>query len=188
MIVNNFRVLWYAHYIKLIFFAFSCYQHNLNLGFSDNFKYMVWHYYFSFFTNLKVFFLFYSRVLRCLDQDWKFLDCSGWGKLKREQLDLCFCLYVKTHYALCRRSTSGVLTLLPWLQFLRKMAQPYDKTGGSGKKTLLSQEDLEKMGNGNHGELLFWGTIRSQQFMAGYFLDHCLPVFISAKSWPLGRL
>lgn len=47
------------------------------------------------------------------------------------------------------------LTLLPWLQFLRKMAQPYDKTGGSGKKTLLSQEDLEKMGNGNNGELLF---------------------------------
>lgn len=33
--------------------------------------------------------------------------------------------------------------------FLRKMAQPYDKTGGGGKKTLLSQEDLEKMGSGN---------------------------------------
>ncbi|KAL1832851.1 hypothetical protein DCAR_0102871 [Daucus carota subsp. sativus] len=33
--------------------------------------------------------------------------------------------------------------------FLRKMAQPYDKTGGGGKKTLLSQEDLEKMGIGN---------------------------------------
>ncbi|KAK4273124.1 hypothetical protein QN277_021585 [Acacia crassicarpa] len=30
-------------------------------------------------------------------------------------------------------------------EFLRKMAQPYDKTGGSGNKTLLSQEDLEKM-------------------------------------------
>ncbi|KAF8401662.1 hypothetical protein HHK36_012608 [Tetracentron sinense] len=28
-------------------------------------------------------------------------------------------------------------------EFLRKMAQPYDKAGGSGKKTLLSQEDLE---------------------------------------------
>ncbi|KAF5785083.1 putative DNA helicase chromatin remodeling SNF2 family [Helianthus annuus] len=34
-------------------------------------------------------------------------------------------------------------------EFLRKMAQPYDKTGG-GKKTLLSQEDLEKM-NGVEG-------------------------------------
>ena len=32
-----------------------------------------------------------------------------------------------------------------YLQFLRKMAQPYDKTGGGGKKTLLSQDDLEKM-------------------------------------------
>ncbi|KAK7270944.1 hypothetical protein RJT34_26480 [Clitoria ternatea] len=30
-------------------------------------------------------------------------------------------------------------------EFLRKMAQPYDKTGGTGRKTLLSQEDLEKM-------------------------------------------
>ncbi|XP_076912985.1 general transcription and DNA repair factor IIH helicase subunit XPD-like [Bidens hawaiensis] len=35
-------------------------------------------------------------------------------------------------------------------EFLRKMAQPYDKTGGGGKKTLLSQEDLEKM-NGAEG-------------------------------------
>ena len=33
------------------------------------------------------------------------------------------------------------------MQFLRKMAQPYDKSGGSGRKTLLSEEDLEKMGN-----------------------------------------
>ncbi|KAK2990498.1 hypothetical protein RJ640_019778 [Escallonia rubra] len=40
-------------------------------------------------------------------------------------------------------------------EFLRKMAQPYDKTGGSGKKTLLSQEDLEKVGNGSLGEMLF---------------------------------
>lgn len=31
-------------------------------------------------------------------------------------------------------------------EFLRRMAQPYDKTGGGSKKTLLSQEDLEKMG------------------------------------------
>ncbi|KAH7654260.1 DNA helicase protein [Dioscorea alata] len=30
-------------------------------------------------------------------------------------------------------------------EFLRRMAQPYDKTGGTGKKTLLSQEDLENM-------------------------------------------
>lgn len=40
-------------------------------------------------------------------------------------------------------------------EFLRKMAQPYDKSGGSGKKTLLSQEDLEKMGNDDLGEMLF---------------------------------
>ncbi|CAN1729199.1 General transcription and DNA repair factor IIH helicase subunit XPD [Linum perenne] len=32
-------------------------------------------------------------------------------------------------------------------EFLRKMAQPYDKTGGaSGRKTLLSQEDIERLG------------------------------------------
>ncbi|CAO2829815.1 unnamed protein product [Amaranthus hypochondriacus] len=30
-------------------------------------------------------------------------------------------------------------------EFLRKMAQPYDKTGAGGKRTLLSQEDIEKM-------------------------------------------
>uniref|UniRef100_A0A2N9GVM4 ATP-dependent helicase C-terminal domain-containing protein n=1 Tax=Fagus sylvatica TaxID=28930 RepID=A0A2N9GVM4_FAGSY len=35
----------------------------------------------------------------------------------------------------------------------RKMAQPYDKAGSSGKKTLLSQEDVEKMSNGN--EMLY---------------------------------
>ncbi|CAL5370305.1 unnamed protein product [Camellia sinensis] len=40
-------------------------------------------------------------------------------------------------------------------EFLQKMAQPYDKSGGSGKKPLLSQEDLEKMGNGGLGEMLF---------------------------------
>ncbi|KAL0654635.1 hypothetical protein Bca4012_097326 [Brassica carinata] len=31
------------------------------------------------------------------------------------------------------------------LQFLRKMSQPYDKAGTLGTKTLLTQEDLEKM-------------------------------------------
>lgn len=40
------------------------------------------------------------------------------------------------------------------MQFLRRMAQPYDKTGALGKKTLLSQEDLEKMVNGV-GDMLF---------------------------------
>ncbi|CAN0892894.1 General transcription and DNA repair factor IIH helicase subunit XPD, partial [Linum grandiflorum] len=30
-------------------------------------------------------------------------------------------------------------------EFLRKMAQPYDKTGASGRKTLLSQEDIERL-------------------------------------------
>ncbi|RVW54822.1 DNA repair helicase XPD [Vitis vinifera] len=42
-----------------------------------------------------------------------------------------------------------------WLQFLRKMAQPYDKAGVSGRKTLLSEEDLEKMGDGTTNEMLF---------------------------------
>lgn len=36
------------------------------------------------------------------------------------------------------------------------MAQPYDKTGSTGKKTLLSQEDLEKM---NMEGMMFWGII-----------------------------
>uniref|UniRef100_A0A803L7Y4 DNA 5'-3' helicase n=1 Tax=Chenopodium quinoa TaxID=63459 RepID=A0A803L7Y4_CHEQI len=35
------------------------------------------------------------------------------------------------------------------LYFLPKMAQPYDKTGASGRKTLLSQEDIEQMSNGS---------------------------------------
>ncbi|KAE9621066.1 putative DNA helicase [Lupinus albus] len=38
-------------------------------------------------------------------------------------------------------------------EFLRKMAQPYDKTGGSGRKTLLSQEDLEKMVEGGMNDM-----------------------------------
>ncbi|KAL5792951.1 hypothetical protein ACOSP7_001545 [Xanthoceras sorbifolium] len=41
-------------------------------------------------------------------------------------------------------------------EFLRKMAQPYDKLGSSGRKTLLSQEDLEKMSNdGSINEMLY---------------------------------
>ncbi|WRX10965.1 ATP-dependent helicase [Theobroma cacao] len=40
-------------------------------------------------------------------------------------------------------------------EFLRKMAQPYDKTGGGDRKTLLSQEDLEKMGDGSVHEMLY---------------------------------
>lgn len=38
------------------------------------------------------------------------------------------------------------------------MAQPYDKTGGGGKKTLLSQEDLEKMVEGSMNDMLYWGV------------------------------
>lgn len=34
------------------------------------------------------------------------------------------------------------------------MAQPYDKAGAGGRKTLLSQEDLEKIGEGHMD--LFW--------------------------------
>lgn len=46
--------------------------------------------------------------------------------------------------------------LICWMQFLRKMAQPYDKTGGgTGRKTLLSQEDLEKMVEGSMVDMLF---------------------------------
>lgn len=40
-------------------------------------------------------------------------------------------------------------------EFLRKMAQPYDKAGSSGRKTLLSQEDLEKMSEANMNEMLY---------------------------------
>ncbi|XP_075089982.1 general transcription and DNA repair factor IIH helicase subunit XPD-like [Nicotiana tabacum] len=39
-------------------------------------------------------------------------------------------------------------------EFLRKMAQPYDKNGALGKKTLLSQKDLENMITGPDGEML----------------------------------
>lgn len=42
------------------------------------------------------------------------------------------------------------------VQFLRKMAQPYDKTGASGKRTLLSQEDVEKMSSAGADEAMFW--------------------------------
>ncbi|KAF5180044.1 Dna repair helicase xpd [Thalictrum thalictroides] len=40
-------------------------------------------------------------------------------------------------------------------EFLRKMAQPYDKAGNSGKKTLLSQEDLENMVGSNILDMQF---------------------------------
>ncbi|KAI3423222.1 General transcription and DNA repair factor IIH helicase subunit XPD [Psidium guajava] len=40
-------------------------------------------------------------------------------------------------------------------EFLRKMAQPYDKAGSGGKKTLLSQEDIEKMVDGGLNEMLY---------------------------------
>ncbi|CAJ1953104.1 unnamed protein product [Sphenostylis stenocarpa] len=40
-------------------------------------------------------------------------------------------------------------------EFLRKMAQPYDKTGGTGKKTLLSQEDLQKMVISGMDDMMF---------------------------------
>ncbi|KAK4363604.1 hypothetical protein RND71_018845 [Anisodus tanguticus] len=39
-------------------------------------------------------------------------------------------------------------------EFLRKMAQPYDKNGALGKRTLLSQEDLENMITVPDGEML----------------------------------
>ncbi|GMH20543.1 hypothetical protein Nepgr_022384 [Nepenthes gracilis] len=38
-------------------------------------------------------------------------------------------------------------------EFLRKMAQPYDKAGGSGRKTLLTQEDIEKISNGTAADM-----------------------------------
>ncbi|XP_027358195.1 general transcription and DNA repair factor IIH helicase subunit XPD [Abrus precatorius] len=40
-------------------------------------------------------------------------------------------------------------------EFLRKMAQPYDKTGSTGRKTLLSQEDIEKMVEGSTNDMLY---------------------------------
>ncbi|KAK4351701.1 hypothetical protein RND71_031014 [Anisodus tanguticus] len=39
-------------------------------------------------------------------------------------------------------------------EFLRKMAQPYDKNGALGKRILLLQEDLENMVTGPDGEML----------------------------------
>ncbi|KAB1203219.1 DNA repair helicase UVH6 [Morella rubra] len=39
-------------------------------------------------------------------------------------------------------------------EFLKKMAQPYDKAGGSSK-TLLSQEDVEKLSEGSLNEMLY---------------------------------
>jgi hypothetical protein len=39
------------------------------------------------------------------------------------------------------------------------MAQPYDKAGSSSSKTLLSQEDVEKMSDANLNEMLYWGFI-----------------------------
>ncbi|GFY98784.1 RAD3-like DNA-binding helicase protein [Actinidia rufa] len=40
-------------------------------------------------------------------------------------------------------------------EFLRKMAQPYDRSGGGDRKALLSQDDLENMANGSVGEMLY---------------------------------
>jgi len=41
------------------------------------------------------------------------------------------------------------------------MAQPYDKTGGTGKKTLLSQEDLDKIVlEGSMNDMLYWSYLR----------------------------
>ncbi|XP_010278066.1 PREDICTED: DNA repair helicase XPD isoform X2 [Nelumbo nucifera] len=39
-------------------------------------------------------------------------------------------------------------------EFLKKMAQPYDKAGSSNRKTLLSEEDLERMGADIVSEML----------------------------------
>ncbi|PKA64061.1 DNA repair helicase UVH6 [Apostasia shenzhenica] len=49
---------------------------------------------------------------------------------------------------IARETGINVLFLCLWIKtkFLRRMAQPYDKAGSGSKKTLLSQEDLEKMG------------------------------------------
>ncbi|GLT49345.1 hypothetical protein SLA2020_229090 [Shorea laevis] len=38
-------------------------------------------------------------------------------------------------------------------EFQRKIAQPFDKTGGDDRKTLLSQEDLDKTGDGSMHEM-----------------------------------
>ena len=55
------------------------------------------------------------------------------------------------------------------------MAQPYDKAGGSGRKTLLSQEDVEKMSDGILSEMQYWGFIcllASFQSEGGLLVDH----------------
>lgn len=38
-----------------------------------------------------------------------------------------------------------VYFVFAWLKFLRRMAQPYDKAGSGAKKTLLTQEDMERI-------------------------------------------
>uniref|UniRef100_A0A803NDK6 DNA 5'-3' helicase n=1 Tax=Chenopodium quinoa TaxID=63459 RepID=A0A803NDK6_CHEQI len=47
-------------------------------------------------------------------------------------------------------------------EFLRKMAQPYDKTSASGKRTLLSQEDVEKMSNAGADETVHLEKLYSE--------------------------
>jgi DNA excision repair protein ERCC-2 len=46
---------------------------------------------------------------------------------------------------LCCLSYSDDSQTLALQQFLRRMAQPYDKAGSGGKKTLLTEEDLENL-------------------------------------------
>lgn len=60
---------------------------------------------------------------------------------------MCFDSLLSALYDRPSFDYSHVIILLSRVQFLRKMAQPYDKAGSGGKKTLLSQDDLEKMGD-----------------------------------------
>ncbi|XP_021897957.1 DNA repair helicase XPD [Carica papaya] len=53
-------------------------------------------------------------------------------------------------------SFTYIIFFLMWEQFLRKMAQPYDKGGNSGRRTLLSQEDLEKMGDDGMQDIMHY--------------------------------
>lgn len=77
------------------------------------------------------------------------------------------------------------------VQFLKKMAQPYDKAGGSSSKTLLSQEDVEKMSDVNLNEMSYWGFIcllanfqSDGAFLVVHsFLGSCLQRIQLVKLW-----
>ncbi|KAH1108149.1 hypothetical protein J1N35_011917 [Gossypium stocksii] len=64
-------------------------------------------------------------------------------------------IWVLSHLQDANLNLSTDMALHIAREFLKKMAQPYDKTGSSDKKTLLSQEELEKLGDGSMHEMSY---------------------------------